>query len=126
MRRLPLFVGGGKEAGDPGCKFSQLFKRNHSQALLFRKGYLSTIYPVFLMKQTSKTSARWVKRPDRAYALREADGAADEVNTPPIRSAINYATALHEIGNIRGRHQNSRPRHGGLAAIPAETTKEQP
>jgi antirestriction protein ArdC len=50
----------------------------------------------------------WVKRTDRAYALRERDGASDEVQTPPIRSAITYATALHEIGHILGRHQNSR------------------
>jgi hypothetical protein len=48
-----------------------------------------------------------VKRTAGAYAIREADGAAN-VQTPPIRSAITYATALHEIGHILGRHQNSR------------------
>jgi CRISPR/Cas system-associated endonuclease Cas3-HD len=47
---------------------------------------------------------------DEAYALREADGVADEVQTPPIRCAITYAVALHEIGNILGRYQRSRKR----------------
>lgn len=51
---------------------------------------------------------QFVKRSDRAYALREAGGAADEVHTAPIRSAITYATALHEIGHILGRYQSSR------------------
>jgi antirestriction protein ArdC len=51
---------------------------------------------------------RWVKQADRAYALREADGGVDEIQIPPIRSAISYATALHEIGHILGRHQSSR------------------
>ena len=50
---------------------------------------------------------RWVKRADRAYALRERDGASDEVQIAPIRSAITYATALHEIGHILGRYQDS-------------------
>jgi hypothetical protein len=27
---------------------------------------------------------------------------------PPIRSASSYAIALHEIGHLRGRHQQSR------------------
>jgi hypothetical protein len=40
--------------------------------------------------------------------LRERDGGADEVRTSPIRSAISYATALHEIGHILGRYQDSR------------------
>jgi hypothetical protein len=51
---------------------------------------------------------QWVKRTVDAYALRERDGAADEVQTPPIRSLITYAAALHEIGHILGRHQDSR------------------
>jgi hypothetical protein len=40
----------------------------------------------------------------RAYALREIE----EIHTPPIRSPISYATVLHEIGHILGRHQTSR------------------
>jgi len=51
---------------------------------------------------------RRVKRADRAYALREADGGSNEVQIPPIRSAITYVTALHEIGHILGPHQSSR------------------
>jgi antirestriction protein ArdC len=50
----------------------------------------------------------WIKRCDRAYALREADGGFDEIQIPPIRSTISYATALHEIGHILGQHQSSR------------------
>jgi hypothetical protein len=34
--------------------------------------------------------------------------AAALVQTPPIRSAITYATARHKIGHILGRHQRSR------------------
>jgi hypothetical protein len=30
-----------------------------------------------------------------------------EVVIPPVKSAISYATALHEIGHILGRHQQS-------------------
>ena len=55
-------------------------------------------------------STHWVKRTDKAYSLREADGAADEVQTPPIRSALTYATALHEIGHIRGHCQTQQHR----------------
>jgi hypothetical protein len=32
----------------------------------------------------------------------------DEIWTPPIRSRISYATVLHEIGHLVGRHQTSR------------------
>ena len=53
---------------------------------------------------------RWVKRTAKAYSIRERDGAADEVQTPPIRSALTYATALHEIGHILGRYQTQRHR----------------
>ena len=42
-----------------------------------------------------------------AWAIREADGAADEIAVPPVRSAVTYATALHEIGHILGRYQRS-------------------
>jgi hypothetical protein len=33
---------------------------------------------------------------------------ADEVRFQPIKSAVTYATALHEIGHILGRHQLSK------------------
>ena len=42
-----------------------------------------------------------------AWAIREADGGADEIIIPPVRSEITYVTALHEIGHILGRYQNS-------------------
>lgn len=45
-----------------------------------------------------------VKRPNQAYAIREGD----EIGIALIRSAITYATALHEIGHHQGPHQNSR------------------
>src|SRR4051812_25146933 len=47
------------------------------------------------------------KRACDAWALRERDGARDEIYTPPITGEITYATALHEIGHIRGRYQGS-------------------
>jgi hypothetical protein len=50
----------------------------------------------------------WCKRIDRARVMRDVDGSVIEVQIPPIRSSIAYATALHEIGHIFGRHQNSR------------------
>src|SRR4051812_19656709 len=44
------------------------------------------------------------QRPTQAWAGREIS----EICIPPIRSAISYATALHEIGHIVGPHQRSR------------------
>ena len=32
----------------------------------------------------------------------------EEVCIPPIKSSVSYATAMHEIGHIRGRYQRSR------------------
>ena len=45
-----------------------------------------------------------------AWAIREGDGAADEIIIPPVRSEITYTVALHEIGHILGRYQRSRYR----------------
>lgn len=42
-----------------------------------------------------------------SFALREADGASDEISVAPIRSALSYSVALHEIGHMLGRHQAS-------------------
>jgi hypothetical protein len=42
-------------------------------------------------------------RIERARSVREFD----EIWIAPIRSAISYAVALHEIGHILGRHQSS-------------------
>ncbi len=44
-----------------------------------------------------------ISRPTRAYAL----GQFEEIHIPPIKSAISYATALHEIGHVVGPHQCS-------------------
>jgi hypothetical protein len=53
------------------------------------------------------------------------------ISIPPIRSAITYAVALHEIGHVLGRHQTSRSvivrerwawawaRHNAIAWTPA-------
>jgi len=49
-----------------------------------------------------------VRRPHSAFAIREADGGADEIAIAPVRSEITYAIALHEIGHIRGRYQRGR------------------
>ena len=43
-------------------------------------------------------------RPSQAWASRELE----EICIPPIKSAISYAVALHEIGHIQGRYQTSR------------------
>jgi len=51
---------------------------------------------------------KWVKDPNEAYSLRERDGGADEIQTPPITDEITYATALHEIGHILGCYQGSK------------------
>jgi hypothetical protein len=43
-------------------------------------------------------------RSDHAFALSELE----EVHIIPIRSAVSYAIALHEVGHILGRRQRSR------------------
>ena len=39
----------------------------------------------------------------RAWAVQQFE----EISIPPIRSSVSYATALHEIGHIKGRFQFS-------------------
>jgi len=46
----------------------------------------------------------WQLTRRKACALREFQ----EIMAPPIRGAVSYATVLHEIGHILGRHQQSR------------------
>jgi hypothetical protein len=46
----------------------------------------------------------WVRRPTEAWGSIEIE----EVGISSIRSAISYATALHEIGHIKGRFQRSK------------------
>jgi hypothetical protein len=50
-------------------------------------------------------SLGWCQRPSQAWAAR---GEFEEICIPPIKSRVSYATALHEIGHILGRHQQSR------------------
>jgi hypothetical protein len=49
----------------------------------------------------------WIKRPCDSYSIRERDGGADEIQIAPIKSRLSYATALHELGHILGRYQDS-------------------
>jgi hypothetical protein len=44
-----------------------------------------------------------VNRPTHAYAL----GEFEEIHIAPIKTAISYATALHETGHVLGPHQRS-------------------
>jgi hypothetical protein len=46
----------------------------------------------------------WCRRPTEAWADREHE----TIGIAPIKSAVSYATALHEIGHIIGRFQLSR------------------
>jgi hypothetical protein len=43
-------------------------------------------------------------RSEKSYALREVS----EIFVAPIKSAVSYVVALHEIGHVLGRHQESR------------------
>jgi len=49
-----------------------------------------------------------VKRLRQAKAIRDDDGEVLELWLAPVRSALSYATALHEIGHWKGHHRNSR------------------
>jgi len=49
----------------------------------------------------------WLHRTAQSYSIRKRDGAANEIGIVPVRSAISYAVALHEIGHIIGRKQTS-------------------
>ena len=46
----------------------------------------------------------WTARPTKAMASYEFE----EIWIPKIKSRISYATALHELGHIRGGHRASR------------------
>jgi hypothetical protein len=48
-----------------------------------------------------------VKRCDQSFATRKRDDWGDAIGIMPIRSAIGYATALHELGHILGQHQDN-------------------
>jgi hypothetical protein len=46
----------------------------------------------------------WCQRPSQAWAAR---GEFEAICIAPVRSRISYATALHELGHILGRYQQS-------------------
>ena len=46
----------------------------------------------------------WCRRMSQCHALTDRD----EIRIVPIESETSYASALHEIGHLRGRHQRSR------------------
>ena len=45
----------------------------------------------------------WCRYPYHAWS----SSGTREISIPPIKSHVSYATALHEIGHILGRHQQS-------------------
>src|SRR6478735_7781500 len=62
-----------------------------------------------LMNSNDEISIYRVKRLNQARVLRDPrNGEPLEIQLPAIRSALSYATALHEIGHVKGRYQNSR------------------
>src|SRR5262249_626268 len=52
-------------------------------------------------KKHGITIYAWCRRPSRCHALTDRD----EIRIVPIKSRVAYASALHEIGHLRGRHQ---------------------
>jgi hypothetical protein len=57
-----------------------------------------------LLERHKIVCQRWCRRPTEAWGI---GGEFREISIPPIKSAISYATALHEIGHVLGRHQGS-------------------
>lgn len=50
----------------------------------------------------------WTDDEDEAHAVRDLGGEVMELFLPSIRTAEDYATALHELGHMCGRYQNSK------------------
>jgi hypothetical protein len=53
--------------------------------------------------RSHEIAIRWCQRSMQSHALRECD----EITIAPIKAVATYAIALHEIGHILGRHQQS-------------------
>ena len=51
-----------------------------------------------------EVTVSWCRRPTQAWAAREIE----EIQIAPIKSAISYSAAMHELGHILGRYQHSR------------------
>jgi hypothetical protein len=47
----------------------------------------------------------WIDDREEAMVVIDADPV--EIHLPKIRSALDYATCLHELGHVSGRHQKS-------------------
>ncbi len=47
----------------------------------------------------------WIDDREEAMAI---NAAPVEIHLPHIRSALDYATCLHELGHVSGRYQNSK------------------
>ena len=60
---------------------------------------------------------RWIDDREEAMAITDADPV--EIHLPNIRSTLDYATCLHELGHVNGRYQGSAssktPRALGMA-----------
>jgi hypothetical protein len=59
---------------------------------------------VMTMSRTMDIVVIWCERPSRAVAMREFE----EVHIPRIKSTTTYAIAMHEMGHLFGRHQQSK------------------
>ena len=53
-----------------------------------------------------EAAIQWCDRPSKALAV--SDGEFELICAPRIKSAISYAVAMHELGQIKGRYQRSR------------------
>ena len=49
---------------------------------------------------------RWIDDREEAMAITDADPV--EIHLPHIRSTLDYATCLHELGHVSGRYQGSK------------------
>ena len=49
---------------------------------------------------------RWIDDREEAMAITDADPV--EIHLPRIRSTLDYATCLHELGHVSGRYQGSK------------------
>jgi hypothetical protein len=48
----------------------------------------------------------WIDDREEAMAITDADPV--EIHLPRIRSVLDYATCLHELGHVSGRYQGSK------------------
>jgi hypothetical protein len=87
------------EISHPGCKQDRSTRR--PLALLQMREHIESF-------QSEDIHIYFTPRPVDAFAIRWPGRDSGEIHTAPIRSALSYATALHELGHILGRFQHSR------------------